>query len=210
MNRDELDRFAELMSKPGPEEEAFFARRQALCLGSGIDENGRLVKQKGPVFIDFEASSLSENSWPIEVGLAWLEGKRVVVESKLIQPRPEWLESDWNMESEAVHGIPRSDLEAGETADDVASWLLREAENGLLVSDAPPFDQQWLDRLLGQPGPRIANVDDVFRGAFSSEGCVSPGRLHRAYRNMRNRPTEHRAGPDAANLAYAWRAGIGT
>jgi len=29
------------------------------------------------VFIDFEASGLGPDSWPIEVGLAWIEGDGV-------------------------------------------------------------------------------------------------------------------------------------
>lgn len=111
MNTKDLDDFTELLSEVSPSEKAFFAKRQALRLGCGIDSSGELVVQKGPIFIDFEASSLSEQSWPIEVGLARLEGKRVVIESKLIRPRPDWSEFDWNEKSAAVHGIPRSDLE---------------------------------------------------------------------------------------------------
>lgn len=38
------DRFIELMSKPGPNEEAFFAERRRLGLGVGLDENGNLVR----------------------------------------------------------------------------------------------------------------------------------------------------------------------
>lgn len=209
MDEYELDKNTALMGKPGPNEEAFFARRRALGLGRGLDEKGKLLKLSGPVFIDFEASSLSPESWPIEVGLAWLDGKRVAVESKLIRPRPEWPESDWNAESQSVHGIPRPDLDDASLPDVVAKWLLGTVEGRSLVSDAPEFDQRWLNRLLGCRGPEIADFDSVLWEAFSSEGCVAPGRLHRAYKNMRSRPTLHRAGADAANLAYAWRAGIG-
>lgn len=163
-----------------------------------------------PVFIDFEASSLSSASWPIEVGVAWLDGKKVIVESKLIRPRPEWPEDDWNPESEAVHNIPRSELDAADSADNVSAWLLETVAGRTLVSDAPEFDQRWLDRLLGKPGPTIDDFDRILWMAFSSEdGTVAPGRLNKAYKNRLNRKVLHRAGDDAANLCYAYRAGVG-
>ncbi|MBY6059479.1 hypothetical protein [Leisingera daeponensis] len=163
-----------------------------------------------PIFIDFEASSLSPQSWPIEVGLAWLDGKRVVSVSKLIRPRWNWPEGDWNPKSEEVHGIPRSDLDGADHADNVAVWLLEVVEGRPLVSDAPEFDQRWCDRLLGKPGPRIDDFDRVLWMAFSHEdGTVAPGRLHHAYKNRVSRKVLHRAGDDAAGLCYAWRAGVG-
>jgi DNA polymerase III epsilon subunit-like protein len=172
------------------------------------------VRQKGPVFIDFEASSLSPNSWPIEVGLAWLDGKKVIIESKLIRPREEWSEDDWNPESEAVHNIPRSDLDDAEHAEDVARWLIEIVDGRTMVSDAPEFDQRWYDRLMRSieepPHAKLDDFDRILWMAFSTEdGTVAPGRLNKAYKNRLTRPTIHRAGEDAANLCYAWRAGIG-
>lgn len=112
------------------------------------------------------------NSWPIEVGLAWLDERKVVVESRLIRPRPEWPEDDWNPVSEEVHGIPRSDLDDAASADDVASWLWETVAGRQLVSDAPEFDQRWLDRLLDRPGPLIDDFDRVVWQAFSDCGEV--------------------------------------
>ncbi|UWQ44194.1 3'-5' exonuclease [Leisingera aquaemixtae] len=162
-----------------------------------------------PVFIDFEASSLSPGSWPIEVGLAWLDERKVVVESRLIRPKPEWPEDDWNPASEEVHGISRSDLDDAATADDVASWLWETVAGRQLVSDAPEFDQRWLDRLLDRPGPLIDDFDRVVWQAFSDCGEVKAGRLHRVYEKRMNRPIRHRAGDDAAGLCQAWLAGVG-
>jgi len=39
-----LDRFADLMGEPGPEEEAVFADRRRRGLGAGLDEKGNLVR----------------------------------------------------------------------------------------------------------------------------------------------------------------------
>ena len=41
-----LDRFVEKMGEPGPEEEAWFARRRQLGLGVGLDAAGNLVREK--------------------------------------------------------------------------------------------------------------------------------------------------------------------
>lgn len=118
-----------------------------------------------PIFIDFEASSLSITSWPIEVGIAKADDGQVVVESKLIRPVRGWSEDDWSPESEAVHGIPRSALDDAEPAADVAKWLLKKLNGQVVVSDAPEFDQMWLDRLLqtagGQHDIEIAEFGDV-------------------------------------------------
>lgn len=157
-----------------------------------------------PVFIDFEASSLSNASWPIEVGLAWLDGKRVITHSRLIHPRAKWPESDWHAKSEAVHNIPRRALDHADPADVIAAWLLETIGQRMLVSDAPTFDQKWLDLLLDRSWPKIEDFDRILWPAFSGqEGMIAPGRLHVAYRNRVNRAVLHRAGDDAAGLCYA-------
>lgn len=40
-----IDSFVEMMGQPGPEEEAFFARRRQLGLGVGLDAAGNLVRE---------------------------------------------------------------------------------------------------------------------------------------------------------------------
>ncbi len=48
--------------------------------------------------------------------------------------------------------------------------------------------------------------------AFSDNGALYPGRLHLVYEILAERETIHRAGDDAgdnaADLCYAWRAGL--
>ena len=165
-----------------------------------------------PTFIDFEASSLAPNGWPIEVGVAWRKNGTIAVESKLIRPEPSWSMDDWHSESEAVHGIPRADLDNAEPAEDVAIWLREKLQGKLVVCDAPEFDQRWLDRLMqtigGAPEIKIDDFDRVAWWAFSEmDGRIAPGRLHRVYETLVNEKTVHRAGDDAAKLARAWLAG---
>lgn len=125
-----------------------------------------------PVFIDFEASSLSPKSWPIEVAVARIFQGRIVCRSKLIRPAPSWAMADWHSESEEVHGIPLEALEAAEPAEDVAGWLREELKARLVLSDAPEFDQRWCDRLMrtigGAPEIRLDDFDRVAWQAFSS------------------------------------------
>ena len=57
------------------------------------------------VFLDFEASSLSDESYPIEIGWAGEDGS---TEQHLIRPAPGW--TDWSATAEAVHRIERDQL----------------------------------------------------------------------------------------------------
>lgn len=165
-----------------------------------------------PIFIDFEASSLSKNSWPIEVGIAWFDSGDIIVESKLIRPVPAWSMEDWHPESEEIHGIPRTTLDEAEAAADVAMWLRNKLQGQLVVSDAPEFDQRWCNRLMetigGAPEIKIDDFDRVVWWAFSElDGRIAPGRMHDVYGRLTAEKTIHRAGDDAAKLARAWLAG---
>lgn len=161
------------------------------------------------VFIDFEACSLADDSWPIEVGLAWLDGERVLTDSSLIRPRPDWPESSWSSASEAIHGIPREALDAAPAADQVARWLAERVNGHSLVSDAPDHDGRWLRQLVGdQDWAEVFSLHDALWRAFSADGEIAPGLLHRAYGFRRKHKPAHRAAADAAAHAYAWRAAL--
>lgn len=58
-----------------------------------------------PCMIDFQASSLSPDSYPIEV--AWSDASGAV-ESHYIAPSPGW--TDWDLGSEDIHWISREIL----------------------------------------------------------------------------------------------------
>jgi DNA polymerase III subunit epsilon len=62
-------------------------------------------------YIDFEASSLSPGSWPIEIGMAWIEGGGVQSWSSLIQPDPSWDMEDWSQSSAIIHNISLEELD---------------------------------------------------------------------------------------------------
>lgn len=159
------------------------------------------------LFIDFEASSLAEHSWPIEIGLAHLtDDLEVVSEAKLNRPHPTWPENAWSPQSAAVHGVPRDTLNIADPAADVARWTLGQIRNRHLVSDAPPFDRHWLARLLetvsDYPVPAIIDFDAL---AFTTFTGLA---LDKVYEILARTHVPHRAAKDAARLAKAWRAGV--
>ena len=59
------------------------------------------------VFLDFEASSLGKNGYPIEVAWVFEDGDS---ESFLISPIGRW--TGWDAAAEAIHGISREQLAA--------------------------------------------------------------------------------------------------
>lgn len=100
------------------------------------------------VFLDFEASSLSKASYPIEVAWTSPSGQE---ESHLIRPAPIW--TDWSEESQAIHRISRERLMAeGRPHDMVARRMLTVLSGHLLYATAPSWDGQWLSKLLRASG----------------------------------------------------------
>jgi hypothetical protein len=105
------------------------------------------------VFLDFEASSLAKNSYPIEVAWIFEDGRS---EAYLILPAPAW--TDWDEGAEAVHRIPRAELVAKGTPHEVVAQRMLEALAGHTVyASAPSWDGKWLSTLLRAAGmPRHA------------------------------------------------------
>lgn len=100
------------------------------------------------VFLDFEASSLSERSYPIEVGWVFEDGRG---EARLIRPAPGW--TDWHPASEAIHGIPRTALLAeGLPVEEVAREMIAALAGHDLCASAPSWDGKWLSTLLRAAG----------------------------------------------------------
>lgn len=105
------------------------------------------------VFLDFEASSLAKNSYPIEVAWVFEDGRS---ESYLILPAPGW--TDWDDSAEAVHRISREALLADGTPHDVVARRMLETLSAHAVyASAPSWDGKWLSTLLRTAGlPRHA------------------------------------------------------
>lgn len=104
-------------------------------------------------FLDFEASSLADDSYPIEVGWVFEDGSG---EAHLIRPAPGWI--DWDDEAAALHGLTRERLVAkGEPHDSVARRILATLGPHEVYVSAPSWDGKWLSVLLRAAGlPRHA------------------------------------------------------
>lgn len=85
------------------------------------------------VFLDFEASSLARNSYPIEVGWVFEDGRE---ESHLIRPAPGW--TDWDAAAEAIHGIARDTLEREGAPHDVVARRMVEVLDGHQLHASAP------------------------------------------------------------------------
>ena len=157
------------------------------------------------IALDFEASSLSSASWPIEVGLSWIREDRIETWSTLIRPDPDWDQSDWSAQSEAVHGIPLSALLEAPAAIDVADKFLCMAKDFILVSDAPEFENRWLTRLLAAGGHQASPIIEDFHAvSFAVYDGIA---LDLLYEKLERTRAPHRAGPDSARLAAGWLTG---
>ena len=172
-----------------------------------------------PIFLDFEASGLGRDSWPIEVGLAWITpAGNIESAARLIAPHPSWPEHGWSTESAKIHGIPLETLHvAGLPAREVAAWCATALDGRQALCDAPEFDGMWMKRLLATL-PRQAGQTSPAqlppRPAHWQEALISrmPGEveydraLRRADALGARLPVPHRAEQDAARLAQLWRA----
>jgi DNA polymerase III subunit epsilon len=163
-----------------------------------------------PLFLDFEASSLASDSWPIELGMAWVDAQGTVQSTGcLIQPDASWPQEAWWPSSQAVHGIARGALDTeGVPCTQAAELFLDHIAGRVAISDNPGFEARWLQRLLeaAQARPKgiiqIADMDAFFGQTLQSAG------LDRAWEYLERHRTPHRAEADARRMANAWVAGL--
>ena len=108
------------------------------------------------VVIDFEATALSLQSYPIEVGVARAVDARSPFDtwSTLIIPDASWdLSSQWDPDAQAIHGIAKRDLRDGLSARGAMlalnAWL---GDAGCVWCDGGQYDLHWLNALSAAAG----------------------------------------------------------
>lgn len=146
-----------------------------------------------PPVLDFEASSLSDQSYPVSAGLV-VGGH---THYWIIKPKENWL--DWCYESQQIHGFKRDYLvENGsptdQVYDEICSLLSGIPE---IYSDEPSWEQHWF---LGL-GRRPSAIRDI-------RSLIPPDKesqFHKAKTKMfmRHNLKRHRADHDAAAIALA-------
>lgn len=100
--------------------------------------------------IDFEAAGLGSQSYPIEVGIALADGRKL---GWLIRPMPDW--KYWCDNAEAIHGIPRERLfDEGHNVQHVCEMLNHYGQDKTFYSDCWVYDSSWLHLLFVSAGIR--------------------------------------------------------
>jgi hypothetical protein len=168
------------------------------------------------VFLDFEASSLSDDSYPIEVAWVFEDGRG---ESYLIHPADGW--NDWGATAEAIHGIERARLFSdGTPVETVAARMIAALSGHDLAASAPSWDGKWISVLLRGAGMprhalRLRDTDEIIRESVAvilSERLPAAaipdvaGRVMRALENIDRPQPAHRAMADAAAERERWIA----
>lgn len=167
------------------------------------------------VFLDFEASSLSKQSYPIEVAWVFEDG---VSEAHLIRPATGW--DEWDARAEALHHIRREQLDTeGEAHDAVARRMIEALDGHDLRASAPSWDGKWMSTLLRVAGLprhalRLRDSDDAFVEAAAEvlRGHVPANELAETAANLvallefrgPHRPPAHRALADAKQERACW------
>lgn len=167
----------------------------------------RIIPFQRFAFLDFEASSLDRDSWPIEVGLSWIDERHEVQTfESLIRPVGSWPEASWSGASALVHNIPRWHLDTAPKVDIVSKGLLEALDGRIALSDCPRWEQYWLDRLFAAAGVttqvQIEDFEAITLAAFSARA------LDYLYERLERVTAPHRAGADSARFAKGWLAGM--
>jgi hypothetical protein len=163
------------------------------------------------VFLDFEASSLRKNGFPVEVGWVSEDG---VSEGHLIRPAPGW--TDWDPAAEAIHGLSRERLEReGTPHEAVARRMVETLGPHDLYASAPSWDGKWLSLLLraaGFPRHTLRLRDTEVAQRDSAAAILGPGFASGTVEEImtevrgegERRPVAHRAVDDAAEERRRW------
>ena len=155
--------------------------------------------------LDFEASSLDDDSYPIELGLAlWpAPDEPILGWSTLIRPVGDWMRrGHWSPASAKVHGIQGSDLLAHGRSPERFALALNEALGPGAVAwcDGGSYDAHWAGALFEAGGVRPSFVLGDWHRFVVLPG---PQARERALAWLKDAPTRHRARADAERLLFA-------
>jgi len=153
------------------EVKAFMNKQEIACLDKIYDDvefeitaekNLQKDLYRQPMYIiDFEASGLGKESYPIEV--AWGDARNSVT-SFLLNPQKMDNWTDWDPRSLEFHHIPREKLiKKGEDPKRIAEIMVKELAGKTLYSDEPRYDKMWKDRLLRDSGydPELIRIKNL-------------------------------------------------
>lgn len=154
------------------------------------------------IVIDFEATALTLESYPIEVGVAVAAGPftPITTWSTLIAPQNAWdMTAQWDPDAQRVHGISRRDLRQGMSAREAMIALNDAVGPSDAWCDGGHYDAYWLETLANAAGVRPSfKLCDI--GTLLAANPRSASRYREV---LARQATPHRAGPDAALICAA-------
>jgi len=116
------------------------------------------------IIIDCEASGLEEDSYPIEVGVAFPYDSF----GFLIKPHYSW--NYWNEKSAKIHNIKREQLNQGLSIYDSVIKLNSQLRDSVVFSDAVDYEIFWLDKLFSVVGvERLFDIKSIYQLDFDFE-----------------------------------------
>lgn len=145
------------------------------------------------IFVDFEASGIHPDSYPIEIGIV---GPDFEFEA-LIQPVRYW--TYWSHDAQDMHGITRYLIESQGVSPIKLCQQLNDRFSGQVLWSNSHYDALWVDILFEAAGIQpefeikdiMAEVDILRLPDYHSGG---------------NDALEHRALSDARNIRACWLA----
>ena len=153
-----------------------------------------MTKETYPIFLDCEASSLSTNSYPIEVGWNNSDG---TIESYLINiyRYPEGYD-DWSREAQLLHGLSKQYLsEKGKEPQFVVDQMEQRLNGKVLLTDAPDWDAFWIRRLYEYVNKECSfefgnaielfNKIEPYNYIYKSQARKLSGHAHRAENDVK-------------------------
>jgi hypothetical protein len=165
-----------------------------------------------PSFLDFEASSLTATSYPIEVAWSLPDSS---IESHLISPEGIGKWTDWSFEAQNTHRISRQELMVnGQTPAWVCQRMNQQLLGKVVYTDSPYYDGLWLTELFSvgsgnEPDFELADVDDLLVSTVcpSIVGRVRGlAKIEDIKEKARNRVgKQHRAEWDVMYLVELWK-----
>jgi hypothetical protein len=148
---------------------------------------------KDILIIDIEASGLYSDSYPTEI--AYGDPFSRNIESYLIKPTTFWQGLYWDPEAEKITGITKEKIANAVPACDIAKLIapiLNKAD--IVLSDAPEWDQRWLNMLFDSGGIHITPKIESFHRFVNQ---INPSA---EYRFLENNLPVHRAEADVRIL----------
>jgi hypothetical protein len=165
---------------------------------------------KNILCLDFEASGLGPQSYPIEVAIADCNSTECI--SWLIRPTQEWVSTGiWWEQSAEVHKIAMSELMTqGQPAEGVARALNARCNGKIVLCDGGEHDRRWLLRLFlsaeERPVFKLSDFQSFARELAERSGRRPEIAITRSELEALSRfPLLHRAEADARRCAETLR-----